>query len=116
MPSFNRFPVTISKKTKVDVANQALPTEVVEVLVDNKLMCIERMPYNKAFAIFGEQVNSKATYILYLEMDDSFPPQNADITWTMFSETYSGKIKTTMPYAKVVLNRKAECYIQSDNQ
>jgi hypothetical protein len=113
---FDRFPVTARKPIKMDVAGQALPVEQEIIYFQNKLMCIERVMYNRVFAILGEQKNAKATYVLYIEIQDPIPEQETDVTWTMHNMQFSGKVKFIQPYSKVVLNRIAECYIQSDNQ
>jgi hypothetical protein len=116
MPSFQRFLVNASRKYKKDIEGQALPVDTEELLIVNKIMCIERVPNNKVFQIFGEQTNTKATYCLYLEINDPELPQHTTINWVMYGKTYTGKVKLTLPYSQLVMNRRAECYIQSDNE
>jgi len=116
MPSFPRFIVNATRKYKKDIDGTALPIDTTEILISNKLMCIERIPNNKTFQIFGQQTNTKATYCLYLELNDIDLPQHTDVSWEMHGQKYSGKVKLTIPYSLVVLNRRAECYIQSNNE
>lgn len=116
MPSFNRFPVSAYYYETTPNNSTLVNTKIRVDLICNQMMCIERIPYNKAFRIFGEQVNSNATYILYLELSDPNLPQNTIIEWTMYDKLYTGKVKTSMPLSLVVMNRKAEVYIQSDNE
>jgi hypothetical protein len=110
MPSFQRFPVSASFDTKT------INAKTTETLISNKMMCIERMPSNKVFLILGQQTNTKATYCLYLEMNDPNLPQHTNVKWEMYGKSYSGKVKFIQPYSQIVMNRKAECYIQSDNE
>lgn len=115
MLAFQRFPVTVTHKERT-VTTAGYDTENTVTLISGALMCIERMPYNKVFNILGEQKNAKATYALYLEIPDPNIPQQADVEWEMHGQVYKGKVKFVQPYSQIVMNRKAEVYIQSDNQ
>ena len=116
MASNDRFLVTITYKDKTYSSTTAFDTETNIILINNKLMRIERIPNNRVFQIFKEQKNAKATYCLYLELPDPVIPQGAEVTWSMQGYSFTGKVKFTQPYARVVLGAKAECYIQSDNE
>jgi len=116
MPSFQRFSVSIYVVRKNNALTQGKPTITKEILISEKKMCIERMPYNKVFQILGTQANASATYCLYLELNDPNIPQEAVVEWEMYDKKYSGKVKFTQPYSQVVMNRKGEAYIQSDNE
>ena len=116
MIGFTRFPVTITYESKSYDSTRAFDTVTTDILVPNKRMCIERIPFNRLFAILGEQKNAKATYLLYLETGDPMIPQSSDVTWEMWGKVYKGKVKLTQPLSHKVMGRTGECYIQSDNE
>lgn len=116
MLSFPRFCVSAYRFERTPNNTQLLDSKNREYLINEKMMCIERMTNNRAFRIFGEQKNSGATYLLYLELDDPYLPQDTTVEWTMYDKLYTGKVKTTFPLSLTIMNRKAEVYIQSDNE
>jgi len=116
MASNDRFLVTITYKDKTYSNTSAFNAETTVILINNQLMRIERVPNNRVFQIFKDQKNAKATYCLYLELLDPVIPQGAEVSWSMQGYSFTGKVKFTQPYARVVLGAKAECYIQSDNE
>lgn len=110
-----KFPIKVTQTAKGEYDGTGYPTTTqITILEANR--AIQRMSYNRIFQIMGKQVNAKATYVLYLEINDPDLVQNADIEWVMHGKIYTGKIKFTQPMNRIILNRNRECYIQSDNE
>lgn len=109
------FPVTITKQTKGEYDGTGYQTVTTTTVLEASRN-IQRMMNNRVFQIFGEQKNNKATYVLYLQVNDPDIPQDSDVSWVMHGKTYTGKVKFTQPMNRVVLGRNRECYIQSDNE
>jgi len=111
-----KFPVTITNRVTNYNPTAPFDTKNTTVILNNQLRRIERIPLKKVFELYGgEQKNAKAIYCLYLENNDPFPELEADVSWQMRGQNLTGKVKFIYIYARVILNTKAEVYIQSDN-
>jgi hypothetical protein len=117
MISSKKFPVIITAYEKGGNNYDGLnyPDNQATVILEAN-RCIQRMMFNRIYQVMGQQTNAKATYVLYLEINDPDIPQNADVSWVMHGKSYSGKVKFTQPMNNIILNRNRECFIQSDNE
>lgn len=111
-----KYCVSVSSFFKTERTNLTDEAIVTNILIDNEMMSIERVPNNKLFAITGAQANEKGVYVLYLKNQHPEIPQQATVTWEMHNKTYTGLVKFTQPMAQKILGFNRECYIQSNNQ